>query len=112
MKRAYIASWAVLAVLLHGCALMGLPAAETFNQRLEGGYRTAETIVSGTSILLNAHKISSDDAENSAKQADVLKDGLDVARSLHATDEQAGNDKLTTTLISLRALEAYLQTKE
>ena len=110
--RSLIASWLVLAVLLNACGIMGQLSPETFNQKLEGGYRTAETIVRSTSILLNAQKINSADAENLGKEVDVGKQGLDISREIHTSDPQAGSDRLIATLAGLRALEAYLRTKE
>lgn len=112
MNRAFIASWLVLAALLTACTLMGQPTPDSFNQKLEGAYRTAETIVRSNSILLNAHKISSADAENVAKEVDAGKQGLDIARDIHTTDPQAGSARLTATLAGLHALEAYLKTQE
>jgi len=99
-------------LLAAGCAALGVPTPTTFNERLAAGYTTARAIVSGTSAVLVARKITPDDAENVLKQADNLVSALDVARSMSKTDPIAASTKLGATITALTALQAYLATKE
>ena len=101
-----------LLLLLVGCAQLGLPVAQTFNQKLAVGYATVTGIITTTDNLLLAKAITPDDAANVLKQDDNAKAALDIARSLSGTDITAANAKLTATHTVLEAINAYLLTKQ
>lgn len=92
-------------MLLPGCASLGVPTPQTFNERLAAGYVSAKAIRTSATILLNGSVITSKDAENLQKQADVGREGLDVARTLPSLQAE---DKLQTTLLILQAAQTYL----
>lgn len=101
----------VAAMLLSGCAALGLPTAKTFNEKWLAA-QTADTAVLQTDlVLLNSGKISKADAANIEAQADNVKDGLDIARTLYATDQTAGSTKLDSVVLVLQALQTYVSAK-
>jgi hypothetical protein len=99
-------------VLAAGCASLGIPTPETFNERIAAAQTAVNTVVSDVGILLVAKKITPDDAENVIKQTDNLVAGLKVARQLSGTSVVAANDKLSATLLALTALQTYVATKK
>lgn len=102
----------LLCVLMAGCAYLSVPTPKTFNSRALAATQGATTAVATSTVLLNARKIGSDDAENIQKQADNLKDGVVIARQVHALNPQAGGAKLDAIEAALTALEAYLAARE
>lgn len=109
-----IKSWVitVLLTLAAGCAALGVPTAETFNQRALATISAVTEIRSQALTLLKAKKITPDDAENVLKQTDAIREGVVIARSLHSTNPKAGEDKLALTRAGIAALQAYLATKQ
>ena len=109
MKRLILTA---VAVLLTGCAVLGGPTPETFNQKLAVGYSTVTAVRSTATQLLQAKKIGSVDAQNVQKQADTAREGLDVAREVGKVDLKAGDLKLTSVTTALQALQRYLVSKQ
>ena len=111
MKR--ILKWiaAGLLTLAAGCAALGVPSPETFNQRLAVGYSTVTEVRRAATTLLTAQKLSVADAENVLKQTDNARTGLDLAKSMHATTPLLAADKLSATITALSALQTYLATR-
>jgi len=93
---------------LSACASLGLQSPDTFNQKLAGGYTTVTAARDTAATLLQSGKIKADDAQQVQNQADNLRSGLDVARSIHTSNPTAGDDKLASILTGLNALSAYL----
>src|SRR3990167_1885869 len=100
-----------LAFLLAACAQLGLPTAQTFDQKLLVAYGTVGAVKKTTLSLLNADKIDVKDAENVQTQTDNVQAALDVSRGLAKTDLTAANNKLSATITILTALQSYLATK-
>ena len=99
---------AIIALAVVGCASLGVPTPKTFNERLAAGYSSVTSVRTSATVLLNGRVISSADAENVQEQADVARDGLDVARGLTGINAE---DKLTSALAVLQAARAYLCAK-
>jgi hypothetical protein len=97
-----------LLVLLAGCASLGMPTPKSYTERLASGYSSVASVRTSATILLNGGVIGSSDAENIQKQADVAREGLDVARSLTGA---AAETKLDATLLALQAAQNYLCAK-
>lgn len=114
MTRLHPTTWLMFAcaLMFAACAQLGVPAADTFNKRLLAGYQTVETVASTASTLRTAGKLSDADRDNVVATSRTAIAGLDLAKQTHATNPQAGNDKLTATITVLTALQAYLATKE
>lgn len=100
-----------LLLILTACAALGVPKAETFHQKLAGGYTTVAAARDTTATLLSAGRITAADAQNIQNQCDNLRSGLDVARSLHASDPAIGDDKLAAIITGLNTLSAYLASR-
>lgn len=101
----------VAVLLLAGCSTLGIPSADTFNKKWLAA-QTADTTVLQTDLtLLQAGTISKADAANVEAQADNIKSGLDIARTLYATDQTAGSTKLDSVVLALQALQTYLNAK-
>lgn len=93
------------ALILQGCQSLGIPVAKSFSERLAAGYASTTSVRTSATALLNGRVITSDDAINIQKQADVAREGLDVARTLPSMQAE---DKLQATLLILQAAQSYL----
>lgn len=112
MRQLRIFSLTLTAVLvLYACAVVGGLVPKTFNEKLQDGYTAVTAIASTTRTLLNAGKIDPDDAQNVHDVAEDLKNGLDVAVEIKATDPGQAGDRLNATITGLTALQAYLLTR-
>lgn len=98
--------------LIAGCAAIGLAPADTFNKKIALAYLGDTGVLQSDHTLFAAGKITKEDEANIEKQADTIKEGLDIARSIHSTDATAGDSKLTATIAALSALQNYLQQKQ
>ena len=99
-------------LLVVGCAALGVKAPATFNERLAAGYVTVEGIAKQAQQLRAAGKLSDSDRANVVATNTQAIAALDLAKQIHATNPQAGTDKLTAAITVLNALSAYLATKE
>lgn len=100
------------ALLLVGCAAFGVPTAETLPSRVAVGIIAVTEVRNQTLFLARAGKLSKEDAENLQKQADNVRAGLEVARTLFITDPAGADAKLQQTRMVLVALQQYLLAKE
>jgi hypothetical protein len=98
-------------LLLVSCAQLGVPAPQTFNEKLAAGYGAVTQVRTTATTLLEAKKISSDDAHNVLVTTDAARQGLDVARSLSKTDTSAAEGKVNAIRTTLTALAGYLATR-
>lgn len=102
----------LLAAALVACAALGQPTPQTFNQKLLVATATVTEARNTAATLLQAGKISAADAQNIQAQADVAREGLNVARGLAGTDLAAASTRLEVANAALRALQTYLLTKQ
>lgn len=100
-----------LASLLLACAQLGLPTANTFNERTAVAIGTVTQVRVTATALLKAGKLSSADGENVLKQTDNAAEAVTVARAIFATDPGSANSKLTAAAAILSILQQYLATK-
>lgn len=105
--RARIVLLALL-LLVMACAQVGIPTAQTFNEKLSAGYALNAGLRQTATDLLTAKKISVDDAQNVLASTDAARIGLDVARNLSKTDMNAAEGKLAAVHTGLVALQTYL----
>jgi hypothetical protein len=103
---------AVAAIALSSaCAQIGVSTPQTFNARLATGYATVTGVRNATATLLVAKVITKQDAQNVQDQADVARAGLDIAGQLKTTDPLAAENRLTSTITILSALQTYLTSR-
>lgn len=98
-------------VFIGGCASLGVPTPQTFNERAAASISVVTEVRSLALTLLQANKISVQDAENVQKQADNAREGIVLARTLHAQNAASGESKLNAVQTVLTALRGYLATK-
>ena len=100
-------------VLLFACESLGLPSANTFENRIGVAYATQTAVLDATTQALAVGEISSAEAESVAKISDNLKTLLNAARTVHATGDTDSADRtlrMATTL--LEELQKYLRSRQ
>jgi len=112
MKNLTTSLIAMLCALLIGCAAVGIPTPQTMNERVAMAQSTVTQLRATATVLLNAKRISSKDAENVLKQTDAATEGIALALAISATDPAEASTKLQATLTVLTALQAYLASKQ
>lgn len=112
MKR--IAQYAayVLLLLASGCAALGIPQPQTFNQKIAVAYSDVTSARQVAASLVGIGKITPDDATNVQNLADKARDGIEIARQLHGKDAKAGEAKLASITVGLTALRDYLKGRQ
>lgn len=112
LKHPYQAFMLLCASLLlaacSGCAQLGLPTAQTFNEKMAVAYGSVTQVRETATVLLQQKKITADDAANVLQATDVARTGLDTARKIHAVDPSGASAKLDSIRTGLSALAAYL----
>lgn len=106
--RSVAALW--LLVVVAGCA--SIPTPETFNQKLAVAITTVTAVRITTTTLLQARKISADDALNVQDGANSARAGIEVARTLSKVNLTAADGKLTAVVTTLQALQSYLTSRQ
>jgi len=107
LRSLFIASM----LALTSCAQLGLPTANTFQERLTAGYALNAEVRQSAATLVLAKKLTPDDAQNILDQTNTARAGLDVARNIGRSDPKAGEAKLTAVRTVLIALQSYLASK-
>ena len=98
-------------LLLTGCPQLGLVRPQGFEASLTAAYQSVTTGANLVGSALDAGKISAADARNAHTTLTNLKEGLDIADQIHATDATAGEQRLKATIAGIDALIAYLGSK-
>jgi hypothetical protein len=111
MKRLSTFLVACALALLTACAALGVESPQTFNEKLAVAVATNAEVRNTATTLLLTGKITAADAANIQAQADVAREGLNVARSLSATDFTSAGSRLEVTSAALRAIQTYLLSK-
>jgi hypothetical protein len=112
--RGFIAAFLLMtciSLLLSACAQLGVPTPQNTEERIVVTISAVTAARETATTLLTAKKISADDAQNVQQQADNLRAGAQIARSMLATDPAAADAKLQQTRAALLALQAYLSAK-
>ena len=102
----------VAMVVLAGCASLGLPQPQSFNQRLVVAYSTVTAVYNTTTVLVERGSMSGEEAVEVIEQADDLREGLDAARELYVFDHMGAEGRLQQVIVALQALDAYLRGKQ
>jgi len=112
MKQMRVFVLLVAAAVLAACAQLGLPTADTFNQKVAVAYGTVQSVLDTTTQLLVAKKITVDDAKRVEASAVAAKAGIDAARTLHATDPTGAETKIDAIKATLTALTTFLAAQQ
>lgn len=129
MKRLHHFTTALLVVLVLGCASLGLPSPQTFEQKALVTQATVTQIRASAAQLLTAKTISLSDAQNALIVTDAATSGVAVARTLYATacppapaasapaapvacTSVKADARLAVATAALTALSAYLTAQE
>lgn len=112
MKRLTQSLFLVFALaLLTACASLGVPSAETVNQKAVAAYTTVEGVANAITSLRAAGKLSETDRDNMVASLRSAITGIDIAKQLGSTNPGAGMSKLDAQIAILTALNGYLATK-
>lgn len=98
--------------ILAGCAALGSATPDTFNQKLAVSVASVTEVRHTATTLFQAGKITATDAQNVQAQADVAREGLNIARGMSGTDLSSASTRLEVANTALKALQAYLITKQ
>jgi Tfp pilus assembly protein PilV len=102
----------LLAVLLIGCGLLGVPSPQTFNQRAAAAVSTVNTASQSALTLLQARKITPNESDQYIDQIEDVQEAIDVARAVYATDPSNAEDRLALTINALNLLVAELEKRK
>ena len=111
MTRVLRIAFLSLLFLLPGCETLGLPKAETFNEKAAVALGTITTVRQTTTTLLNEKKITADDGQHVLVATDSARAGVDIARNLNKSNPTAANAKLESVRAGLVAVQAYLNSR-
>lgn len=100
-----------LVLTLGACTAMGLPTAQTFDQKAVVAQGTVTQIRVTATQLLQVQAISVGDAENALASTDAAATGIAVARDMRALNPTGAMSKLTSVTLVLQAVQAYLLSK-
>lgn len=108
-----------------GCTTIGVPKAETFNERLAVGYAGVTAVREGAVTYFGAELAKAaalpeeqraareaavkHDAMNVQAQADNVREALDIARTMKDLDVKSAEARLTSAIQILNALQTYLE---
>jgi hypothetical protein len=106
------AAWLFVLGLLVACAELGLVAPQSFEEKLTAGLASVTAARDTTTALLEAKKISSDDAQHVLDQLRNARAGLDIASMMSKADPAAAAQKVTAIHTGLVAVQQYLKSKE
>ena len=103
------ATAALILLALSGCALLGVPTPESFNERAAFALSQVTAVRESATALVSSGAITSADARNLQAQADNARAGIDLAISFHGMDPGQAENRLAAAQVILDALKAYLQ---
>lgn len=106
----HAAAW--LCVFLAGCAALGLPQAQNFEQRWGYALATHTAVMSSAAASVRAGDLSKEDGAQVLRLADESKALLDAAELIaNAGNEEAANQKLALATSILTQLQQYLRSR-
>jgi len=100
------------ALMLAACAQLGIPTAQNFDEKALAVQLVVVEVRTTNAALLDAKKISSADAINVRKGADIAQEGIDVAREIAKIDIATAEGKLTAVRTGLTAISTYLASRK
>lgn len=120
VKKLFVAAFMALGLatfvgapaMLTGCAGLGLVKPQGFEEVQAAGYQSVEVGAKLVGTLLDAGKLSAQDARNAHTQLTNLREGLDLAAELRLTNAPAGEARQRAALAGIDALLVYLRSKQ
>ena len=100
---------ALLALLIVGCATVGVFPRDDFSDQVAAGYATIAAAHDMSATLLDGRVIGSKDSANIDRQLETAREGIDIARTLSGQD---ATNRLTVALAALNAAKSYLCEKQ
>lgn len=98
-------------LLLSACAQLGLQQPATFPEKLAAAVATNAEVRKQAADALVLGAIDVDQAKSILQTTDAVRQGLEIARGVYATDPNAANARLNTLVATLTALQAHLASK-
>ena len=108
----FVSGAVVTGGVIHGCNTIGVPQAQTFNERVAFAMTTVTGIRETATALLTDGAITVEDAKNIQAQADTAREGIDLAIQVHATDPAVAENRLLAAQVIVDALKAYLRSQQ
>jgi hypothetical protein len=102
----------LLALLLIGCASLGVPTPKTFNQRAAAATASVNAASQTVLTLLQARKITPAESDRYIDRTEDAQRGIDLARSIYPTSPADAQDRLTLVLDVITALTAELERRK
>lgn len=102
----------LLVFLVCACANLGVSTPDTLNEKIAVAISAVTAVRSTATALVQAKKITADDAQNVQDGADNARKGIEVARTLGRINMAAADSKLSAVTASIRALNDYLAARK
>lgn len=103
--------FAIVAYLLYGCATIGVPPAQNFEQKWAYATATHTAVMSAAAASVKVGDLSKADGQQVLRLADEARALLDAAEALSSSDESAANQKLALASTILLQLQQYLRAR-
>lgn len=101
-----------LLILLTACAALGVPKADTFNKQVIVANSIVESVATTASSLHAAGKITDEEKDSVYQQGTEARAAIELVRQLHATDPLKAENRLSTIIIGLNALQSRLEMQQ
>ena len=112
-KRLFAPALAFVLVLVAGCGSLGLQEPGGFNDRLAYAVGIHTSVVQASTNALNAHEISSEQADKVLTIAEDSRTALDAARiAANAGDMSTAEGRLQFITAALTSLQTFLRTRD
>lgn len=104
------AAWLLFA--LAGCALLGVPAPENFQERAAAATISVNTASQTVLTLLQARKITPDESDRYIDRAEEAQTAINLVRSIYAERPTEAEDRLAAIITGLQVLTAELEKRK
>lgn len=102
----------LLVLLLAGCASLGVPAPQTFNQRAAAATATVNTASQTVLTLLQTRKITPDESDRYTDRTEDAQEAIDLARGIYPANPADAEGRLALVITALQMLTAELETRK
>jgi hypothetical protein len=110
MNRIRSINYAVwLMLLLSGCAMLGVPQADTFNKRVVQANGMVEVVANMVPVAFEAGKIDREDARITLDRLRMTATTIDNAVLVRSTNPTESDALLTSAITALTVIKAGLE---